>query len=181
MSNDSTTTIFLFILMAVAFYFLMIRPQRKRQRRQQETIASLTPGSRIMLSSGIYATLVDIREADADVELAPGCVVTVVRQAISQAAPMPEEEVFVETDSHPSDELDSGSYGAGSYGADSLSAESFSAENLSPDDFRDDADNAYEDFGTVHPRTGAKDKGVDTPSDLDATPTNDDDRRPEGN
>lgn len=163
MTNNSTTTIFLFVLMAVAFYFLMIRPQRKRQRRQQETIASLVPGSRVMLSSGIYATLVEMRGSDADVELAPGVVVTVVRQAVAQAAPMTEEEVLVDTDAQPSDELDPDSY---------------SAENLRPEDFRDEADYSGEDFGSVQPRTGSQEERdeVDSPSDHD----DDDYRRPEG-
>lgn len=192
MSNNPSTTIFLFLLMAVAFYFLMIRPQRKRQRLQAETIASLVPGSRVMLSSGIYATLVEMRGADADVELAPGVVVTVVRQAVSQAAPMTEEEVLVETDAQPSDELDSRP----------LSAEDFSAENLRPEDFRDDAD--AHDFGAVQPRSAspydshahsddfAQDEAdptnetepageLDETTPSEDTARNDDDRRPEGN
>lgn len=182
MTNNSTTTIFLFVLMAVAFYFLMIRPQRKRQRRQQETIAALVPGSRVMLSSGIYGTLVEMRAADADVEVAPGIIITVVRQAVAQSAPMTEEEVLVETDAQPSDEHD----------PQALSAEDFSAENLSPDDFRDDADDAR-DFGAVQPRSSARsddrpeddvdadhERSETDPADEDA-PTRDDDRRPEGN
>lgn len=189
MTNNSSTTIFLFILMAVAFYFLMIRPQRKRQRKQQETIAALVPGSRVMLSSGIYATLVEMRGSDADVELAPGVVVTVVRQAVAQSAPAVEEESYVDAEANVSDELE----------IEPLDPDAFSAENLSPDDFRDPND--ARDFGPVHPRSSAaQDEQADAFQDSDDAgdlggsrdlddsepvlgdpPANDDDRRPEGN
>lgn len=158
MTNNSSTTIFLFILMAVAFYFLMIRPQRKRQKKQQETIAALVPGSRVMLSSGIYATLVEMRGSDADVELAPGVVVTVVRQAVAQSAPVVEEESYVDTDAQPSHEAD----------IEPLDPDAFSAENLSPDDFRDPDDGR--DFGPVHPRSSGSQEQADAfqGSDSDA-------------
>lgn len=81
------TTLVLLVAMAAVFYFLMIRPQRRRARQQQEALAALEPGVRVLLGSGFYATLVEMRDTEADVELAPGLVVTVVRQAVVRAVP----------------------------------------------------------------------------------------------
>ena len=82
------TTVVLLVAMAAVFYFLMIRPQRKRARQQAEALATLAPGVRVLLGSGFYATLVEMRDTEADVELAPGTVVTVVRQAVVRAVPI---------------------------------------------------------------------------------------------
>ena len=45
-------------LMVVAFYFLIIRPQKKRQQAMQKTMNELTPGTRVLLGSGLFGTVV---------------------------------------------------------------------------------------------------------------------------
>ena len=86
-----------FLLMIVAFgalmYFLTIRPQQKRMKAHQETLSALTPGTRILLTSGVFATLRHIGERQAIVELAPGVEVTIVKGNIARVA-TPEEEEF---------------------------------------------------------------------------------------
>ena len=46
--------------MVVAFYFLIMRPQRKRQQAVQRTMSALTPGTRVMLGSGVFGTVVAV-------------------------------------------------------------------------------------------------------------------------
>ena len=97
-----------FLLMIVAFgalmYFLMIRPQQKRLKEHQSTIAALSPGTRVLLTSGIFATIRHIGERQAIVELAPGTEVTVVKNNI--ARPITEDEEEFEF----ADEVDSESF-----------------------------------------------------------------------
>jgi len=84
------------LLMLVVFvgaaYFLMIRPQQKRMREHQSQIDALQPGDRVILNSGVFATLSHIADTQAIVELAPGVEVTILKQAIARVAKNDEEE-----------------------------------------------------------------------------------------
>lgn len=84
------------ILMIVAFgalmYFLMIRPQQKRMKQHQETITSLAPGTRVLLTSGMFATVRHLGERHAIVELAPGTEITIVKGNIARPVTEDEEE-----------------------------------------------------------------------------------------
>ena len=84
------------LLMLVIFvgaaYFLMIRPQQKRMREHQSQIDALQPGERVILTSGIFATLSHIADTQAIVELAPGVEVTILKQVIARVAKNDEEE-----------------------------------------------------------------------------------------
>ena len=70
------------LLMIVAFgaimYFLMIRPQQKRAKEHQALINSIEAGTRVLLTSGIFATVVHVGERQLIVELGPGTEVTVL-------------------------------------------------------------------------------------------------------
>lgn len=82
------------ILLAIVavFFFLVLRPARQRQKQFQNVQSSLEPGKRVMLSSGIHGTLVDVAEQTVDLEISPGTVVTVARQAVAQVfTPVVEE------------------------------------------------------------------------------------------
>lgn len=84
------------ILMIVAFgalmYFLMIRPQQKRMKEHQATITSLAPGTRVLLTSGMFATVRHLGERQAIVELAPGAEITIVKGNIARPVTADEEE-----------------------------------------------------------------------------------------
>ena len=84
------------LLMLVVFvgaaYFLMIRPQQKRMREHQSQIDALQPGDRVILNSGVFATLSHIADTQAIVELAPGVEVTILKQVIARVAKNDEEE-----------------------------------------------------------------------------------------
>jgi len=89
----SWTTILIYIaIFAVLIYFLMIRPNKKRQDEQRKMMDAMKPGSRVMLTSGIFGTLQAVGEKQMVVELAPGVAITVVKQAIMKAVPEEEEE-----------------------------------------------------------------------------------------
>lgn len=71
--------------MVASFYLLIIRPNRRRQAEQAKLTEALHPGVRVMLSSGIYGTVVGVGDKQATVEVAPGIELTVLKQAILQA------------------------------------------------------------------------------------------------
>ncbi len=85
--------ILLIVAMGAIFYFLMIRPQQKRLKAHQETINQLAPGTRVLLTSGVFATVRHLGERQAIVELAPGVEVTLIKGNIARPT-TPEEEEF---------------------------------------------------------------------------------------
>ena len=84
MTNSPFTTIALILLMVVAFYFLILRPQKKRTQAQQKTMNELTPGTRVLLGSGLFGTITWVGSKQAILEVAPGVEMTVLKQAIAR-------------------------------------------------------------------------------------------------
>ncbi|MFT4111096.1 preprotein translocase subunit YajC [Propionicimonas sp.] len=91
MGSDMWSTVLLFVLAGGVLYFLMIRPQQKRQKEQKDLMSSLEPGSRVMLISGILATVKYVGDKQAVVEISPGVEMTVDKRAIS---PQPVTDEF---------------------------------------------------------------------------------------
>ena len=84
MGSSPLSTILLIALMVVAFYFLLLRPQKKRQQAQQKTMNEIQPGTRVLLGSGIFGTVVTASDKQALIEIAPGVQLTVLKQAIAR-------------------------------------------------------------------------------------------------
>lgn len=112
----------LFAVMIAAMYFLMIRPQQKRMKEHQALLDSLGEGSRVVLTSGIFATIKHLADKQAIVELAPGLEITILRQVIMRAATEEEDEfeyadeideVFEAEDPAPSADADAEAAGSG--------------------------------------------------------------------
>jgi preprotein translocase subunit YajC len=79
-----------FVLIALVFWFLIVRPQRRRQQELTATQSSLRPGAEVMLGSGIFGTVVSLDEETLQIELAPGTVVKVARQAVVRVIDTPD-------------------------------------------------------------------------------------------
>ena len=89
-------------LFGALIYFMMIRPSRKRADDQKQMMNAMQPGSRVMLTSGVFGTIQAIGDQQAVVELAPGVAVTVVKQAIAKVVQDTEEEFeYTDEDGHP--------------------------------------------------------------------------------
>jgi preprotein translocase subunit YajC len=73
------------VLLALAFVLLIFLPARQRkkmQQKQQDLQNSLTLGTPVMTTSGLHGTVAGLGEGTVDLEIAPGVVVTFVRQAV---------------------------------------------------------------------------------------------------
>lgn len=81
---EGLSTLLPILLIGVVFYLLIMRPARTRQRKQMELMAALEPGTRIMTTAGVYGTVVALDGDDADIEIAPGVVIRVVKAAIGK-------------------------------------------------------------------------------------------------
>ena len=95
------TTLILIALMVVAFYFLIMRPQKKRQQAIQKTMNELQPGTRVMLGSGLFGTLVSVGTKQVVLEVSPGVEMTVLKQAIARTVvPGDEDSEFDELEEY---------------------------------------------------------------------------------
>ena len=73
----------LVILVAlVAFWAVVMRPARNQQRKVQQLQAELLVGQEVVLSAGIFGTIRALTDTRAEVEVAPGVVLTVARQVV---------------------------------------------------------------------------------------------------
>jgi preprotein translocase subunit YajC len=65
------------------FYFLLIRPQQKKVKMHREMVSALRRGDKIVTAGGLIGTVTKIiSDTEAQVELAEGVRVRVVRQTI---------------------------------------------------------------------------------------------------
>jgi preprotein translocase subunit YajC len=77
-------TLLPFALILVAFYFLILRPQRARARQAEQLQARLAPGVEIMTTSGIYGTVLEIREDSVVLEVSPGATLRITKGAVGR-------------------------------------------------------------------------------------------------
>jgi preprotein translocase subunit YajC len=92
---DQYSTLILIALMVVAFYFLIMRPQRKRQQAIAKTLSELTPGTRVMLGSGLFGTVVALGQKQVVLEISPGNELTVLKQAVARVVTEEDEDLEV--------------------------------------------------------------------------------------
>jgi preprotein translocase subunit YajC len=71
-----------FVLIVLVFWFLVVRPARRQQQKLAATQSAVEIGSEVMLGSGIYGTVASLGDDTLELQIAPGTVVTVARQAV---------------------------------------------------------------------------------------------------
>lgn len=101
--QDYSTLIFIGLLV-FAFYFLILRPQRKRQQTMQQTMNAISPGTRVMLGSGLFGTVISVGPRQVVLEISPGTELTVLKQAISKIVTDADEDSLDEQDEFDEEE-----------------------------------------------------------------------------
>jgi len=81
---DPATLIMIALLVVLVIF--MFRNKKKRDAQQADLQAKLVPGVEVMLTFGLYGTVVSIDDETnvAEVEIAPGTVVKVHRQTLGR-------------------------------------------------------------------------------------------------
>jgi len=80
--SNNLATFLPLVLIVLVFWFLVIRPTRRRQQQMSSVQSSLGPGAQVMLSSGIFGTVVSVADESVRIEIAPGTTIKVARQAV---------------------------------------------------------------------------------------------------
>ena len=87
------------IMMALLFaimYFMMIRPQKRRDKERKEMISNVKKGDRVLLTSGIFAEIINVKEQSLIVRIADNTKIEIVKAAISQVVPQGETPAEIE-------------------------------------------------------------------------------------
>ncbi len=66
----------------VVFWAVVMRPARNQQKKVEKLQRELEVGDQVVLSAGIFGTIRSLSDARADIEVAPGTVLTVARQVV---------------------------------------------------------------------------------------------------
>jgi preprotein translocase subunit YajC len=72
------------LLIFVIFYMLMIRPQQQRVKEHQAAIAAVKKGDEVITGGGIRGRVTKVSDDEAEVEIAQGVKIRVVKSTISQ-------------------------------------------------------------------------------------------------
>jgi preprotein translocase subunit YajC len=68
----------------VIFYVLLIRPQQKRAKEHQAALAAIKKGDEVITGGGIRGRVTKVSDDEAEVEIAQGVRVRVVKGTLSQ-------------------------------------------------------------------------------------------------
>lgn len=117
----------LLLALLAGFMFLSMRKQKKRVAEMQEMQNSVSTGTRVQLTSGLFGTVIDASSPDVvDVEIATGVVTRWNRLAVMRVVPT--DEAAATYAGHVAPEIDSDDYD---------DADSVSLDKPATDDARD--------------------------------------------
>ena len=100
----ASAQLLIILLALVAFWAIVMRPARNQQRKVQRFQQELEVGQEVVLSAGIFGTIRSLTDTRAEIEVAPGTLITVARQVVVRRAE--DLETPARTDPQDADEPD---------------------------------------------------------------------------
>ncbi len=76
----------------LVFYFLILKPQQTQRKRHAEFVASLKKGDKVITSSGIWGTIVDIGDMTVDLKVDSTAKIKVSKESIIAYQPTKEKD-----------------------------------------------------------------------------------------
>ena len=126
------TPLLLLAALLLLFWLVVIRPARRQQSTVSELQRNLAVGDRVVLSAGIFGTIVTLDDTRVQLEIAPGTVIEVARQVVvRRAEDSPQHEDLGPAD--PDESAETGTSGTGFTGTDTT-------QNTETTDFTDRPD-----------------------------------------
>lgn len=81
--KDGWTGMLLPILLIVVMIFFFSRANKKQQQKRMEMLDRIVKGSRVLLNSGVYGKVVEVKEKEFLVEIAENVKVLVIKNGIA--------------------------------------------------------------------------------------------------
>jgi len=88
-SGSSLSLLVPLLLLGGFFYFFMIRPQKQKVRQHEDLVSTLVPGDEVVTIGGIVGYVKSVHDDFISLEIADGCVIRVLRQAIGRKVEVP--------------------------------------------------------------------------------------------
>ena len=82
-NSGSWTSMMMPVLLIVVMIFFFSRANKKQQQKRQEMLDRITKGTKVLLNSGVYGKIVEVRENDFLVEIAENVRVLVVKSGVA--------------------------------------------------------------------------------------------------
>jgi preprotein translocase subunit YajC len=82
-SSSSTFTLLIIVAVFAGVYLFFIRPRQQKLRQQQSATRQLSVGDPVVTAGGIYGHVVALDADVAEIEVANGVVLTVLRRAVN--------------------------------------------------------------------------------------------------
>ena len=81
-----------FIIIIVAMFFMTARANKKQQKQRQEMMNKIVKGTKVLLNSGVYGKVIEVKENDFVIEIAENVRVLVVKEGIARVEEEKKEE-----------------------------------------------------------------------------------------
>jgi preprotein translocase subunit YajC len=88
-SGSSLSLLVPLLLLGGFFYIFMIRPQKRKLRQHEDLVRTLVPGDEVVTIGGIVGYVESVHDDFINLEIADGCVIRVLRQAIGRKVETP--------------------------------------------------------------------------------------------
>ncbi len=72
------------IIIFFIFYIIVILPQQRKLKQHEKMLSQLKKGDNVLLSSGIYGTIVNIKDNVVEVKISENTKINVLKSAVSQ-------------------------------------------------------------------------------------------------
>ncbi len=82
-SASGMSTIIMMLAIMVVMFFFMSRSNRKRQRQREDMLKQLTKGTLVATNSGMFGTIVEVREDSFMIEVAPKVIIEFSKAAVA--------------------------------------------------------------------------------------------------
>ena len=81
-TGDLLRTVSMVAIIGVMFYFLLIRPQQKQRKDQENLIKNVKTGDKILLNSGMFGIVSNVKEKSLMIKIADNVKVEVLKSAV---------------------------------------------------------------------------------------------------
>ncbi len=89
------------VLIFAVFYFLLILPQQRRQKQHQSLLNKLDKNDRVITSSGIYGTVINVKEHTVILLIADGVKIEIEKgHIVNKVETLKDSTVGAKIDSH---------------------------------------------------------------------------------
>ncbi|MGC4938278.1 preprotein translocase subunit YajC [Kribbella sp. DT2] len=86
-SGGSGFTLLLPLILIVGMIWFMSRTQRKQRQKQADTVAALTPGTKVVTTSGMVGVVEEVDDEYVTLEVSDGILVQFLKAAVGRVLP----------------------------------------------------------------------------------------------